>query len=154
MGLAGKAMLRTVIVGAFGGVAFLVLLSRLGSSPDHPAETPPSASPKASRVTPAVVAPPDVRLHVPATKPVRVIQIWVPDVAPLAEPVVLPPPPPQVRPLVRAPAELAEALPPKPRFKRAALGKPTPGRFARFCRQKGRDRFSWMKVNGRKRYCK
>jgi hypothetical protein len=69
--------------------------------------------------------------------------------------------PPVVMPYLLDKAEPIAARTPQPKskpartFKRAVLGPPQPvGRFARFCRGPGRDKFSWMRVKGRKRYCK
>ena len=155
--LAGRTLWRPIGGGAFGGLVFLVLLSRL-ASPHLPAKAPPPDTPPlASRVVSAAVAPADVQIQAPLSRAVRTVPLYIPtamlpkaEPRPTVMPVVLNEPEPQKPRLQAKPPPSA-----KKRYRRASLGGQKPaGRFARFCAGSGRDRYSWMRVNGRKRYCK
>ena len=161
MHLAGWALSRLISGSALAGL-FVLALSQLPEFPPPVvAEAPPLE--KTDKLAPVAVAIPK-----PFGKPVRTIPIYMPTekspplpavigpspfavppppVAPIAAPIAPPPPAPVEAEVAPTRAKVAPA--PKPERHRAEKPK---DRFSRFCR--GRGPRSWMRFNGKKRYCK
>ena len=161
----GWELVRSSTGGALAGCLILAFLSRL------PWETAPAQgpSPVIHSPRPAMVAPADVTPQGALTRVVKTMPLFVPqEFRPAAPPdwpmVAKAEPPKAILPAPQAarkppPATRVAAIPEKPagrprrRARMASLGQ-AGSPFARFCAGKGRDRYSWMRLNGRKRFCK